>query len=65
MASIQQAARWMRQGKHVRRPKWPPLYWWRIAKSFPVVQLHSPNGDTQDAMMGADELLADDWEIAP
>jgi|GEM_PF-3495460 hypothetical protein len=63
MADIKQAAKWMQEGKRVRRPKWPPLYWWLIPKRFPVVQLHSPKGATQDAMMGADELLAEDWEI--
>ena len=64
MADIKQAAKWIQEGKKVRRAKWPPMYFWAEHSSLPMVELHCANGTKQDAMFGAEELLADDWQIA-
>lgn len=63
MADIKQAAKWMQEGKRVRRPSWPRyeyleangddrpvMYWRRFKESARVPCLR--------------DLLADDWEIA-
>lgn len=60
MANIQQAAKWMQEGKRVRREEWQGgaslmldaggfVVWTRTGTEF-LVQLHN--------------LLATDWEIA-
>jgi hypothetical protein len=63
MASIQQAAKWMQQGKRVRRSAWD--------KGEFIVRKYS--SDDEGDISGADgfsvtlllgSLLAKDWEIA-
>jgi len=61
MASIQQAARWVREGKRVYRTSQP--------RSFNVGSPKDSSlgpwtmGDGSEASMYTQDLLAEDWEI--
>ena len=63
MAGIQQAAKWMEEGKRVRRAHWMahihrPDHLWKIQLTY--------DGNirpTENAYFGIDDLLADDWQI--
>jgi hypothetical protein len=57
MADIKQAAKWMQEGKKVRRSTWEAGY------------CHAPHvkvidEDDKKTSFFVNELLADDWEIA-
>lgn len=66
MANIQQAAKWMNEGEHVRRSIWPLSCYWFVSKKFNrMVRLRCGDGSMQDALIGSDDMLAEDFEIAP
>jgi hypothetical protein len=58
MADIKQAAKWMQEGKVVRRAEIP---YWEIYQGDRTG--HVMNGANDDAQFRPDDLLADDWEI--
>lgn len=59
MASIQQAAKWMKEGKKVRRPSFQDKeYFW--ANDFSFIKYET--GEWVD-MLEIEDLLAEDWEI--
>ena len=65
MANILQAAKWMQEGKRVRRPQWIPD---GVRSEEPVTNQFSAivwADDGRLADIGCVDLLADDWEIAP
>ena len=58
MADIKQAAKWMNEGKKVKR-----VCWWSGYCHAPFATVVDDYGkNTEFSVM---ELLADDWEIAP
>ena len=58
MADIKQAAKWMDEGKRVKRREWKAVYEAQDAIYMPV------KWDQHDAPFSIQDLLADDWEIA-
>ena len=65
MADIKQAAKWMLRGKHVRREDWAESFpSWKLAQYNEVV-LDGANPNQVFRSVEADDLLADDWEVAP
>lgn len=73
MADIKQAAKWMQEGKLVRRPSWPPLHCIgednsdRGTARGMIAYWHNVS-DAKDAKKAKiiifSDLLADDWELA-
>lgn len=61
MADIKQAARWMQEGKLVRRGDWEAKYG-VINKAFLIRWVNGDKNAT--APFSVYDLLADDWEIA-
>lgn len=62
MADIKQAAKWMIDGKHVRRRGWAVTYATPLGGG--KVALMEDREVARDAYFWANDLLADDWEIA-
>ena len=60
MADIKQAAKWMQEGKHVRR-EGRDKYVWERGRG---IYIGSEDEGEVKAFTSAD-LLADDWELAP
>lgn len=66
MADIKQAAKWIREGKLVRRPIWDDGLVWK-SDNYGAVSLEALNINVdayQSDLLEVDDLLADDWEIA-
>lgn len=64
MADIKQAAKWMQEGKRVKRPAWIPD---GIKCEDPLENQFSSIVWADDGMlvdMSPKDLLAEDWEIA-
>jgi len=61
-ADIRQAARWMRQGKKVRRAVWPLLVLRQPRKIGSGIEDVDPVSKVQNPLDALD-LLAEDWEI--
>jgi hypothetical protein len=59
MSDIQQAAKWMQEGKKVRRALWAPSYFIRSTRAG---FFHDDQGVMLTWLM-VEDLLADDWEI--
>ena len=64
MADIKQAAKWMQEGKRVRRPNYMDKGSYFFAGSDFIHYFSASLGrEIEDALENKD-LLADDWEIA-
>lgn len=65
MADIQQAAKWMNEGKRVRRKGWF-VYVKHLRKTNSSIGWYAPGkrGRFRDWMLSTYDLLATDWEIA-
>jgi hypothetical protein len=61
MADIRQAAKWMREGKRVRRPSHKYECYTLATDDYAVI-MHLAKFDAAVFVLG--DLLADDWEIA-
>ena len=62
MADIAQAAKWMREGREVRRPDWGRF---RVRYSEEDgLTIRTPHTRLVSYRIPLDDLLADDWEIA-
>jgi hypothetical protein len=67
MADIKQAAKWMKDGKEVRRPQFLGGFAYRAARKLSGISNHietNDNADMTDEPFTLSDLLADDWEIA-
>ena len=60
MADIKQAAKWMKEGKKVRRKVWADWYPSWVMQDGEVRM----DGVVDDPVLAISSLLADDWEIA-
>ena len=61
MADIQQAAKWIQEGKHARRPNFGSGYFLtKDANDYLIATSHA--GKRRKAQLTTDDLLADDWE---
>ena len=60
MADIKQAAKWLKEGKKVRRRLWKKWYppWVLIDGEVRLDHV------VEDSCVGISELLAEDWEIS-
>ena len=65
MADIKQAAKWLKEGKRVRRPDFGQGYSQGI-DSCGYLRPYNPQGKivNNKRSLDPDDLLADDWEIA-
>lgn len=63
MAGIKQAAKWIKQGKEVRRRSWEEGFVWFTLSLVIISRAPNEDGPTH-AWVGHDDLLADDWELA-
>ncbi len=66
MADIKQAAKWMLQGRKVRRPKFFGDFAYcaqTITPRHKVVRASNQSSMDEEGFL-IDDLLADDWEIA-
>ena len=59
MADIKQAARWMHEGKKVRRENWTPRY---FINETPYGFLQDDRKENPTWLM-VEDWLADDWQI--
>ena len=65
MADIKQAAKWMQEGKRVKRISFPRMYPWEIDGDSNLSAIQSVMEDGYaDSLLTTDDLLAEDWEIA-
>ena len=65
MADVKQAAKWMQEGKKLRRPEWyEGIIMFR--QNWAVVCLQQETEFEREKVLPIliDHLLADDWEIA-
>jgi hypothetical protein len=62
MADIIQAARWMQEGKRVKRAEWEAEY--GVANKAFLIRWLNGNRETH-APFSVQDLLATDWELAP
>ncbi len=58
MANIEQAIKWLREGKRVCRPTWDTYSYWETGKDE-VINF----GDTRTAHIHLKQLEADDWQL--
>ena len=68
MADIKQAAKWMQEGKRVRRPQLhPPISMGIVANGVPRIYVRGvvrPTSVQDSAPFDVEDFLAEDWEIA-
>jgi len=63
MSDIKQAAKWMEQGKRVRRASFPSWVLGIIGETV----YYLPNGSSEHrdtTVFGISDILAEDWEIS-
>ena len=65
MADIKQAAKWMREGKTVRRPHFfgDFAYLAHKMRGLKINQITTTDSDIADEPFSLEDRLADDWEI--
>jgi hypothetical protein len=71
MADIKQAAKWLQEGKNVRRSSWTEYEWTGMLDGDDeddpearVALFYCETGQELVSAMFASDLLAEDWEIA-
>lgn len=64
MADIKQAAKWLKEGKKVRRSFYVPDCWIEYDCLQNTWLHYIPDGIMPGMLLQMDDLLADDWEIS-
>lgn len=64
MADIKMAAKWMQEGKHVRRSGWDEKCPNWFADWNENIELDGRERVANDVFLECCDILADDWEIA-